>query len=1843
MCEGCIRFNRFERFTKYSVVEEEPSISALRRKNASAPKKGAKKMVARKTQREQAAAGRGVSSAGSPSSARTSANSATKSTARRSSSARMAKPIPNDHDYNSEEDEDYDPMLDSDGEEEDDMDLDAKDGFIDESTLAWEDSSEKSNSIVHMCCSQPNGSHLHHHPLFLQFTRNKTAHCDIEGPCCTGLNRTMRWHVSWSCSVCDFDVCHVCAGKEPPSQPPSSHTSTATADGNGTFDRRLAVFVPPKGAAAASPAAGGKSKRSILKTSGATATGTGATAAATARRQLTRTTPRAAPASASSGAGRSANSRRTASAPATSSSPAAPGAAAGRSPTSRVGAGRSPASSRSVSAPAPAASASATSRAAASGANSRAAAAARAAVGRPPVNAGGLYADHVAAGPPLGMPVAGVLPVPVGADPVDYFGQVFERLGAAAAAHLPPGAARLRALDMLPAMAGGAPGLGLIAAIDGRGVGVRLRDARGAAGVGGAAGARQRRAIEKSQKKKDNKLVTQIWNVEPPPSPGKGAGIVVVNTGNVTPNTATELGSGLLSPASVTDYGRMWLNALTRNAPGGIAGTHGSSAVPNSRSSSMVLLIEDAKAALASFLRYTGDDGKQPTPTALDITTAELYCQKIQSLVPARASAIKVKAYAMIATGKLGLVGTIIAAASFAPLALSRAINAPATSGSAAATTTTATATATTSSPAEPQTPTRSNRKRKRDSSPRGKDEKDSAEASPKRTVIESHPTTNVCFCGSPIDLKTAPDGCVGCLQCGHACHAPCAADLLLGGGVCPACRAPFYQPQLGADEGRAADGIFHKELLEMDKPESEDGAEEGGSSESEKKRDSNDSDEDAKSHNGAQVDVKEGDYVRISADRELCETIQSTCPTSGGWFSDMASCLGAEGQVIAIVPLGGIQATTKAYRIRIKVPFPPPKTTLDTNAASNASEKKQKKEECNSTRRHTFRYTRRCRTLQAGRGNVDGHSSICSACIECHRSSDEMRLCANCETCIQCLSRNPSKAEFCTSTVYQCVWNESLFSFVKRGVLPRVYTQSTARSIQSRKDDVATATQEAQKHMMRLRSELTAVKLHRDSTRTEAESIFRSAAAAVASTDTKMNGIDDNNGDDNDGNEDSAGSTAMIQLAKDKGELSLPASVEALTTVMAAKGSPFQFFLAFHLLSLAEQWSTDPSSSDPPRNLPASLVSEIKAVQKFVVGRNLEAAARHIRNFNTNRTIEQARWTCAYDTTGTYVAKAGVQISLLAYPREGAPRTGFVIEPKARCQATFEHIDANGRVWAQIVEPTDWPDSYIAGLDDTSQEGYGTVLVGCRVKRGPNWRYGNQDGGEGNEGIIVKARRGLVLVKWNGIESKFRYRYQPKKTGQDSSSSKKEVSIISAIAPPQGWFQVNTFPPSVDRLCTTLKCCACSKDLCATSVKKAVYQRVDPSKLKKGDRVLVAATMEPVIVEEITSLRIHCSFVLPDDASATNVTDTTNGTDDDKPPAKRTRRGKAGAPTSKDVGGVRATASAKLSGAAAAAAAAAAASARIWYRPVDLVLPADENSVSEPSQYTSEVRMVADKLRTMHEVALLHPDNEEEAKRAWDHAGQATDDIHGDIESYASCIKGHLLHPKCFQTALLSGQRCPAPGCDELLWLPSIVRDEEEVTCGGEDGGSTSAASSDTESIRAETDLSSHGEGAAKVASNDDHNTDANEFFTEEELAAEGCRMCPACCSGPFLNQHCSDMRTHHGQCSAMAWRSRDGTRRTPCLSNGMTYQVSAAEISKRLLQVGNGKDVADVLPRCPTHNVSVMFNGCRGTSTVLTVLYLSAFSIVRYFISSNSPPFSFPIHLQYRMRSSVYRPQLA
>ena len=65
-------------------------------------------------------------------------------------------------------------------------------------------SADQSCPIVYCCPAQLNGSHLHHHPLFLQFTRLKTAHCDIEGPGCTVLRQPRKpnqslWRVGPFC------------------------------------------------------------------------------------------------------------------------------------------------------------------------------------------------------------------------------------------------------------------------------------------------------------------------------------------------------------------------------------------------------------------------------------------------------------------------------------------------------------------------------------------------------------------------------------------------------------------------------------------------------------------------------------------------------------------------------------------------------------------------------------------------------------------------------------------------------------------------------------------------------------------------------------------------------------------------------------------------------------------------------------------------------------------------------------------------------------------------------------------------------------------------------------------------------------------------------------------------------------------------------------------------------------------------------------------------------------------------------------------------------------------------------------------------------------------------------------------------------------------------------------------------------------------------------------------------------------------------------------------------------------------------------------------------------------
>ncbi|XP_061168824.1 uncharacterized protein LOC133178075 [Saccostrea echinata] len=52
-------------------------------------------------------------------------------------------------------------------------------------------------------------------------------------------------------------------------------------------------------------------------------------------------------------------------------------------------------------------------------------------------------------------------------------------------------------------------------------------------------------------------------------------------------------------------------------------------------------------------------------------------------------------------------------------------------------------------------------------------------------------------------------------------------------------------------------------------------------------------------------------------------------------------------------------------------------------------------------------------------------------------------------------------------------------------------------------------------------------------------------------------------------------------------------------------------------------------------------------------------------------------------------------------------------------------------------------------------------IAVGCLVKRGPDWKWGDQDGGEGNIGAVYRVKEDAVYVRWsNGIKSNYRFGY---------------------------------------------------------------------------------------------------------------------------------------------------------------------------------------------------------------------------------------------------------------------------------------------------------------------------------------------------------------------------------------------------------------------------------------------------------------------------------------------------
>jgi len=880
-----------------------------------------------------------------------------------------------------------------------------------------------------------------------------------------------------------------------------------------------------------------------------------------------------------------------------------------------------------------------------------------------------------------------------------------------------------------------------------------------------------------------------------------------------------------------------------------------------------------------------------------------------------------------------------------------------------------------------------------------------------------------MCWCGGIIDAKTSPDGAVGCLG-GHAMHAACAADLLLGGGDCPSCRQPLFFPRISSQEARSAANHVEGQIIDRRRHEEEKIQKEAADL----------------ALLGRKLVLNVGDVVRVSNDRENCCRVQSADPRRGGWDEDMINSCGKEGRIIEIITEGNggsSQGVSEVTAVRVQ-----------TSPQIKSSQ-------------HSFV------PIQRGGG------FICPRCGMAGPSRHTGRhKCDKCSLCEKC-SRRPGYQQCAKDNFRGWLWDPSLLLLICR-------SDALASCYSSLADHDDMAAKEVEQLVVRLRAELKAVIMAREAIKAE----------------------------------------MTIPPKPEYVGMDLSMGAKAALSDLQKIVSPADWWRARHILLLASQWD-DSSKANSKRGV----------LYKVIQNGEIDRAARIVRRYNVSRTSEACWWADALAKTAEYIVEPTAKVHLHAFPSMVAPKTGHVLEPESHFHSSREILDSNGTIWIQIADatPVEAEHCVVADIKDPMTN---RMLLGARVLRGKDWMYNNQDGGEGNEGVIVKAdQTGFVSVKWDSNKSReFKYR---------ATKSVRDLMFAGAPPPPpQGWLCVSPgglgSPNVVKRARSSLRCFCCGDGLVPLKLGTDNFSSVRGRDVKIGERLLVAATLEPVTVENIKHGRIYCSF--------SSQADT------------------------------------------------------VWYRPEDVVLAKGYGEID------SETVLLGGRMRNRREVVLMHGGDGSAAKRAWNDARtepeakkEIGDEEQEDTLGFASCLRGHLLHARCFQGALFAGQSCPAPGCTESLWLPKVnrIQTEEGVACCG---GDTANREEEVEVNRMADELVTH---AAQVVSQASERTGipAEEEITNAGIASP--KMCPVCCSGPLLNENCSDMQAHHGQCTAVAIRGRRAAGN--CTDRGV-FQVSASDIAESLIGMPESESVADVLPKCPKHQVLVMFNGCMNCGHLFT-----------------------------------------
>lgn len=234
----------------------------------------------------------------------------------------------------------------------------------------------------------------------------------------------------------------------------------------------------------------------------------------------------------------------------------------------------------------------------------------------------------------------------------------------------------------------------------------------------------------------------------------------------------------------------------------------------------------------------------------------------------------------------------------------------------------------------------------------------------------------------------------------------------------------------------------------------------------------------------------------------------------------------------------------------------------------------------------------------------------------------------------------------------------------------------------------------------------------------------------------------------------------------------------------------------------------------------------------------------------------------------------------------------------------------------------------------------------------------------------------------------------------------KKRRDIIKP--PPQGWICVQPegidSPPIVKRTNSTLKCFSCGGCLnpsisFSNRRGKGCHQRyttvpeTGDCTAQKGETLFVAATMEPVkVLKSTTKGRIYCTF------PSIRIENNSAQTDEEE------------------------------------------LDMAIWYRPSDLVrCSRSRNKEAAPEGadiVTEDTVIYHGQPRTRRDIFVLCNGDINVSKKIWNEASKTPGTcIRISNIDYASCSKGHLLHARCFQQAILEGGRCPSPGCNKPLF----------------------------------------------------------------------------------------------------------------------------------------------------------------------------------------------------------------